>query len=51
MVRVLQQNGSELSGTALGIDAHGALRLAPSPGKEVCVVAGDVTLAKETFEA
>ena len=50
-VRVVQQNGEELAGTATGIDAQGALRLATSPGQEVRVVAGDVTIAKEKIEA
>lgn len=50
-VRVLQQNGEELTGTAVGIDAHGALRLATSPSEEVRVVAGDVTMAKESIGA
>jgi len=50
-VRVLQQNGEELAGTAVGIDAHGALRLATSANDEIRVVAGDVTMAKESIGA
>ena len=46
-VRVTQLDGREISGTALGIDAHGALRLETSSGEKVLVVAGDVTIAKE----
>ena len=38
--------GGELHGTALGIDAAGALRVGRSAGTEVRVIAGDVTLAK-----
>jgi len=46
-IRVIQQGCSEQSGKALGIDAHGALRLGTPGGEEVRVVAGDVTIAKE----
>jgi BirA family biotin operon repressor/biotin-[acetyl-CoA-carboxylase] ligase len=46
-IRVIQLDGSEWSGTALGIDAHGALRLETPGGEEIRVVAGDVTIAKE----
>ena len=46
-VRVIQLDGRERSGKALGIDAHGALRLGTPGGEEVRVVAGDVTIAKE----
>jgi BirA family biotin operon repressor/biotin-[acetyl-CoA-carboxylase] ligase len=46
-VRVLQLDGSELVGTALGIDPDGALRIRPERGEEIRVIAGDVTLARE----
>jgi len=46
-VRVLELDGSEIAGTALGIDAEGALRVRRDDGNELRVVAGDVTLAKE----
>jgi BirA family biotin operon repressor/biotin-[acetyl-CoA-carboxylase] ligase len=46
-VRVIQLDGSEQSGEALGIDAQGALRLETPDGEEVRIVAGDVTIAKE----
>jgi BirA family biotin operon repressor/biotin-[acetyl-CoA-carboxylase] ligase len=46
-VRVLQLDGPELEGTALGIDPDGALRIRPERGEEIRVIAGDVTLAKE----
>jgi BirA family biotin operon repressor/biotin-[acetyl-CoA-carboxylase] ligase len=46
-VRVVQLDGTEISGNASGIDAHGALRLEMASGEEVRVVAGDVTIAKE----
>ena len=46
-IRVLQLDGSELEGTALGIDPDGALRIRPERGEEIRVIAGDVTLAKE----
>jgi biotin-(acetyl-CoA carboxylase) ligase len=47
-VRVTQLDGPEISGTVLGIDEHGALRLETPGGEEVRVVAGDVTIAKES---
>jgi BirA family biotin operon repressor/biotin-[acetyl-CoA-carboxylase] ligase len=46
-VRVVQLNGPEIEGTALGIDPDGALRIRPERGEEIRVIAGDVTLAKE----
>ncbi len=46
-VRVRELDGSEISGTALGIDVDGALRVARDDGCEVRVVAGDVTIVKE----
>jgi len=46
-VRVLELDGSQIAGTALGIDGDGALRVRRNDGEEVRVVAGDVTLAKE----
>ncbi len=46
-VRVLQLDGPEIEGTALGIDSDGALRISPERGKEIRVIAGDVTLARE----
>jgi BirA family biotin operon repressor/biotin-[acetyl-CoA-carboxylase] ligase len=46
-IRVLELDGSELAGTALGIDADGALRIRGDDGAERRVVAGDVTIAKE----
>jgi len=46
-IRVRELDGSELAGTALGIDADGALRMRRDAGDEVRVVAGDVTLAKD----
>lgn len=54
-VRVLELDGTETTGTALGIDADGALRIrtqASGPDetagdRERRVIAGDVTLAKE----
>jgi BirA family biotin operon repressor/biotin-[acetyl-CoA-carboxylase] ligase len=46
-VTVLELDGSELSGSALGIDGRGALRVRRDDGGEVRVVAGDVTIAKE----
>lgn len=46
-IRVIQLDGSERSGTAIGIDAHGALRLGTPEGEEIRVVAGDVTIGKE----
>jgi BirA family biotin operon repressor/biotin-[acetyl-CoA-carboxylase] ligase len=50
-IRVRQQNGDELAGTAEGIDLHGALLLRRPGGEEVRVVAGDVTIAKENATA
>ena len=46
-VRVLELDGSQIAGVALGIDDDGALRVRRDDGAEVRVVAGDVTLAKE----
>ena len=46
-VRVQELDGSEIAGIALGIDADGALRVGRDDGREVRVVAGDVTIAKE----
>jgi BirA family biotin operon repressor/biotin-[acetyl-CoA-carboxylase] ligase len=46
-VHVLELGAGETQGTALGIDADGALRLRRDDGVETRVVAGDVTLAKE----
>lgn len=49
-VTVCQFDGTRLEGTAVGIDFDGALRIRPD-GQEseiVRVIAGDVTLAKET---
>jgi BirA family biotin operon repressor/biotin-[acetyl-CoA-carboxylase] ligase len=46
-VRVLELDGSQLAGVALGIDAEGTLRVRRDDGREVRVVAGDVTIAKE----
>lgn len=45
-LRVVGLDGREQTGTALGIDDDGALRLG-TPSGEVRVVAGDVTVAKE----
>jgi BirA family biotin operon repressor/biotin-[acetyl-CoA-carboxylase] ligase len=47
-VRVLELDGSELAGRVVGIDADGALRVRRDDGHEQRVVAGDVTIAKET---
>jgi BirA family biotin operon repressor/biotin-[acetyl-CoA-carboxylase] ligase len=47
-VRVQELDGSELAGRVLGIDADGALRVRRDDGRELRVVAGDVTIAKET---
>jgi BirA family biotin operon repressor/biotin-[acetyl-CoA-carboxylase] ligase len=47
-VSVLEVDGSELRGTALGIDDDGALRLQLETGDVIRVIAGDVTLAKES---
>jgi len=46
-ISVLELDGSELRGTALGIDYDGALRLRLETGDVTRVIAGDVTLAKE----
>jgi BirA family biotin operon repressor/biotin-[acetyl-CoA-carboxylase] ligase len=46
-VSVLELDGSELRGTALGIDDDGALRVQLETGDVTRVIAGDVTLAKE----
>jgi BirA family biotin operon repressor/biotin-[acetyl-CoA-carboxylase] ligase len=46
-VRVLELDGSALTGTALGIDANGALRVEQDDGTQTRVVAGDVTIARE----
>jgi len=46
-VVVQELDGSRVAGTALGIDADGALRVLRDGGAELRVVAGDVTLAKE----
>jgi len=46
-VRVQELDGSEIVGVALGIAADGALRVGRDDGREVRVVAGDVTIAKE----
>ncbi len=46
-VRVLQLGAEEICGTAVGIDADGALRVLRDDGTETRVIAGDVTLAKE----
>ena len=43
-VRVRDLDGGERSGTVVGIDAEGALRLRTDGGGEQRVVAGDVTL-------
>jgi len=47
-VRVLELDGEETRGVALGIDPDGALRIRGEDGAERRVIAGDVTLAKET---
>jgi len=47
-VRVHELDGSELAGTVVGIDADGALRVRRDDGEELRVVAGDVTIAKES---
>jgi BirA family biotin operon repressor/biotin-[acetyl-CoA-carboxylase] ligase len=49
-VRVKQLDGRELSGTAVGIDADGALRLQLESGGESRVIAGDVTIVKDPIE-
>jgi BirA family biotin operon repressor/biotin-[acetyl-CoA-carboxylase] ligase len=46
-ISVLELDGAELRGTALGIDDDGALSLRPETGDIIRVIAGDVTLAKE----
>ncbi len=46
-IRVFELDGSELRGTALGIDGDGALLLQLATGEQRRVVAGDVTLAAE----
>jgi biotin-(acetyl-CoA carboxylase) ligase len=46
-ISVLELDGSELRGTALGIDDDGALRLRLETGEITRVIAGDVTLAME----
>jgi BirA family biotin operon repressor/biotin-[acetyl-CoA-carboxylase] ligase len=46
-ISVLELDGSELRGSALGIDDDGALRLGLDSGDVRRVIAGDVTLAKE----
>jgi BirA family biotin operon repressor/biotin-[acetyl-CoA-carboxylase] ligase len=46
-VRVHESGGPELSGTARGIDADGALLVEREDGHVTRVIAGDVTLAKE----
>jgi biotin-(acetyl-CoA carboxylase) ligase len=48
---VVQHDGRETAGTALGIDAQGALRLRAESGEETRVLAGDVTIAKEQTPA
>lgn len=45
-IRVRELDGSEIRGTALGIDDDGALRLRLETGDEIRVIAGDVTLAE-----
>jgi len=47
-VSVFGLDGSELRGIALGIDDDGALRLQLESGDVTRVIAGDVTLAKES---
>jgi BirA family biotin operon repressor/biotin-[acetyl-CoA-carboxylase] ligase len=47
-ITVHDLDGSELRGTALGIDDDGALRLRQEAGDVIRVIAGDVTLAKES---
>ena len=46
-VNVKQLDGRELSGTALGIDADGALRLKLDTGDERRIIAGDVTIVRD----
>jgi len=50
-IRVTQLDGESQRGTVLGIDSHGALRLATPDGSEIRVIAGDVTVAKEKQQA
>jgi biotin-(acetyl-CoA carboxylase) ligase len=45
---VVDLGGSELKATALGIDADGALRVRLDDGTLTRIIAGDVTLAKES---
>jgi len=47
-ISVHELDGSELRGTAQGIDDDGALRLRLESGNIIRVIAGDVTLAKES---
>ena len=47
-VRVREFDGTEITGVVRGVDADGALLLARPDSDEVRVVAGDVTLDKET---
>ncbi len=46
-VRVADLGGSEIAGSAAGIDADGALLVEDAQGRTHCVVAGDVTIVKE----
>jgi biotin-(acetyl-CoA carboxylase) ligase len=46
-IRVLELDGAELRGTALGIDDDGALSLRLETGDAIRVIAGDVSLAEE----
>jgi BirA family biotin operon repressor/biotin-[acetyl-CoA-carboxylase] ligase len=46
-VRVRDFDDREREGTALGIDAEGALRIESANGEEFRVVAGDVTIVKQ----
>jgi BirA family biotin operon repressor/biotin-[acetyl-CoA-carboxylase] ligase len=46
-IMVSQMDGRESSGTAVGIDGDGALRLRTDDGEERRVIAGDVTIAKD----
>jgi len=50
-VRVMQHDGTQCAGTALGIDGDGALRLRTDAGEERRFVAGDVTIAKDRSAA
>jgi BirA family biotin operon repressor/biotin-[acetyl-CoA-carboxylase] ligase len=47
-VTVAELGGERITGVALGIDDHGALRLESARGEEIRVIAGDVTVAKES---